>query len=244
MKRSKKKRDRKDYTTRGKWTEIMKHRYPIVVFGCGGMVRLEISIIFVRQRELGSSLHLLVELRQEIMVNIDLWWGQSWGCDKLKGRVADKLPGQPQEGFLKVVVGLGRDVVVLKVLLAVKDNLLGLHSAVLHVDLVAAENDWNVFADANNIAMPVRHILIGHSASYVEHDNRTLALNIVSITKPSKFFLTGGVPNFEYNLTVVGVESKRVNLYAHSCHVFLFKFTSAMTLYECGLSCCAITYQE
>ena len=41
---------------------------------------------------------------------------------------------QPEERLLKVVVGLGRDVVVLQVLLAVENNLLRLHLPVLSIE--------------------------------------------------------------------------------------------------------------
>jgi hypothetical protein len=56
-----------------------------------------------------------------------------------------------QEGLLKVVVGLGRDVVVLEILLPVEGDGLGLDFALLDINLVAAEDDWDVFADADEI---------------------------------------------------------------------------------------------
>jgi hypothetical protein len=65
--------------------------------------------------------------------------------------VADKLAGQPQEWLLEVVVGFGGDVVVLKVLLAVESDGLGLHLALLDVDLVSAKNDWDVLADTDQV---------------------------------------------------------------------------------------------
>lgn len=74
---------------------------------------MNIRIIFVRQRVLSSIFHLLVVRRQEFDVDSNLRGSQSWGCDKLEGGVTDKLPGQPQERFLKVVVRLGGNVVVL-----------------------------------------------------------------------------------------------------------------------------------
>ena len=93
------------------------------------------------------------------------------------------LPGQPKEGLLKVVVGLGRDVVVLEVLLAVEHDGLGLDLAVLDVDLVAAQHDGDVLADAHEVPVPVGHVLVGHPGSHVEHDDGALALkrNIVSL---------------------------------------------------------------
>ena len=66
--------------------------------------------------------------------------------------VADKLSRQPQEGFLEVVIGFGRDIVVLKVLLAMESDGLGLHFALFDVNFVATKNDWNLFADTDKVA--------------------------------------------------------------------------------------------
>ena len=65
--------------------------------------------------------------------------------------VADQLASEPQERLLEVVVRLGRDVVVLQVLLAVEGDGLGLDLALLDVDLVAAQDDRDVLADADEI---------------------------------------------------------------------------------------------
>lgn len=68
-----------------------------------------------------------------------------------QSRVANKLASQPEEGLLKVVVGLGRDIVVLEVLLAVEGNSLCLDLALLHVDLVTAKYDGNVLANTDQV---------------------------------------------------------------------------------------------
>jgi hypothetical protein len=68
-----------------------------------------------------------------------------------EGSIADELAGEPEEGLLEVVVGLGRDVVVLEVLFPVEGDGLGLHLALLDIDLVAAKNDGDVLADAGKI---------------------------------------------------------------------------------------------
>jgi hypothetical protein len=65
--------------------------------------------------------------------------------------VANQLASKPQEGLLEVVVGLGGDVVVLKVLLPVEGNSLGLDLSLLDVDLVTAQDNGDVFADADEI---------------------------------------------------------------------------------------------
>jgi hypothetical protein len=57
-----------------------------------------------------------------------------------------------QERLLEVVVGFGRNIVVLEILLAMESDGLGLDLALLYIDLVTAKNDWDVFADADEIA--------------------------------------------------------------------------------------------
>lgn len=94
-----------------------------------------------------------------------------------EGNIPDELAGQPQERLLKVVVGLGRDIVVLQVLLPVECDLLGLDLAILDVHLVSTEDDGNVHAYTNNISVPVGNILVCHAGSDVEHDDGALALD-------------------------------------------------------------------
>ena len=65
--------------------------------------------------------------------------------------VANEFPGEPKERLLKVVVGLGGDVVVLQVLLAVESDRLRLNFALLHVDLVAGKDDGNALADTDQV---------------------------------------------------------------------------------------------
>jgi hypothetical protein len=50
--------------------------------------------------------------------------GRKAGSSQEKGKadVPDKLPGEPEEGLLEVVVGLGRDLEVLQVLLSVEGD--------------------------------------------------------------------------------------------------------------------------
>lgn len=62
----------------------------------------------------------------------------------------------------------------LEILLPVEGDALGLDLAVLHINLVADEHHRDVFADANQVAMPVRHVLVRHAGGHVEHDDRAL----------------------------------------------------------------------
>jgi len=65
--------------------------------------------------------------------------------------VANELPRKPEERLLEVVVGFGGDVVVLEILLAVDGDRLGLDLALLHVDLVSAEDNGDVLADTDEV---------------------------------------------------------------------------------------------
>ena len=58
------------------------------------------------------------------------------------------VPGQPEEGLLKVVVWLGGDVVVLEVLFPVEDDALGLHLPVLDVHLISCTHETMRVADS------------------------------------------------------------------------------------------------
>lgn len=71
--------------------------------------------------------------------------------DSYQSLVANEFPGEPKERLLKVIIGLGRNVVVLQVLLAMEGDGLGLHLALLDVDLVTAQNDRDVLADTDEI---------------------------------------------------------------------------------------------
>lgn len=65
----------------------------------------------------------------------------------------------------------------LQVLLSVEGNLFGLHLAVLDVHLVPAQNDGDALAHADEVLVPVGHVLVGHSRSNIEHDDSSLSLD-------------------------------------------------------------------
>ena len=85
----------------------------------------------------------------------------------------------------------------LKVLLPVEDDGLCLDFSVLNVHLVSGQDDRNVFANSNQITMPVRHVLVGDARCDVEHDDGALALDVVPVTETTELLLTGCVPHVE-----------------------------------------------
>ena len=124
----------------------------------------------------------------------------------------NELLAEVQERTLELVVALGRDLVVLQVLLAVEGDLLGLDLAVLDVDLVAAQHDRDALAHAHEVLVPAGDVLVGDARRDVEHDDGAVALDVVTIAEAAELLLAGSVPHVEAHLTGVGVEAKRVHL--------------------------------
>ena len=54
----------------------------------------------------------------------------------------------------------------------------------------------NILAYANQIAMPVGHVLVGDARGHVKHEDGALSLDVVAVAKTSKLFLTSRVPHF------------------------------------------------
>lgn len=69
-----------------------------------------------------------------------------------QGGVSDKLPSEPEERLLEIIIRLGRNIVILEIFFAVEGDCLRLDLPLLNVDLVSTQNDRNVLAHANKIA--------------------------------------------------------------------------------------------
>lgn len=51
--------------------------------------------------------------------------------------------------------------------------------------------------------MPVGDVLVGDSGSNIEHDDTTLAVDVVTISQTAELLLTCGIPHVELDLTKV-----------------------------------------
>jgi hypothetical protein len=65
--------------------------------------------------------------------------------------VANELACQPEEGLLEVIIGLGRNIIVLQVLLSVEGDCLGLDLSLLDINLVSGEDDGDTLADTDQV---------------------------------------------------------------------------------------------
>merc|ERR1712087_571744 len=106
---------------------------------------------------------------------------------ELQLRLVGQAPSQPQKRFFEVVVAPRAEIVVLEIAFTVKLYVFGLDLPILHVDLVADEDDWNVLAHAADVSMPVWNILVGDAGRHVEHDDGALALDVIPVTQTAKF---------------------------------------------------------
>lgn len=76
-----------------------------------------------------------------------------------------------------MVVAFGGNIIVLKVLLPVESDLLSLDFPVFDINLVAYEDNRDVFTNSDQIFVPLGHILISDSGTDIEHDDATVATN-------------------------------------------------------------------
>lgn len=54
--------------------------------------------------------------------------------------------------------------------------------------------------------MPIRDIFVCDPRSDIEHDDTTLALNVITITETTELLLTSGIPHVKADSTEVGSE--------------------------------------
>jgi len=187
-------------------------------------------VVFLGKRNRLCHLQLSVVQGHKLMIDGDFSRSESRGSNELETRVANKLPSEPKEGFLEVVVGLGRDLEILKVLLSVESDGASLHFSLLDIDLVPAQHNGDVLAHSFKITVPVGHIFIRDSRRDVEHDDTTLALNVVSISETAELFLASGVPDVEANSAIIGRERQRMNFDTEGGDVLLLEFTRQVAL--------------
>ena len=65
--------------------------------------------------------------------------------------------------------------------------------------------------------MPVGNILVRDSRCDIKHDDATLALDIISISKTTELFLASRIPGVKADGAKVGGEGQRVHFDTKSC---------------------------
>lgn len=96
---------------------------------------------FIGKRSGGRLVELGLVLSHEVRVDLDFRRSERGRGNELEVRVADELAREPEERSLEVVVRLGRDLEVLKVLLAVERDSSRLDFSLLFADQVRQHKD-------------------------------------------------------------------------------------------------------
>jgi len=106
----------------------------------------------------------------------------------------------------------------------VESDGLGLDFALLDIDLVTTEDDWDVLTNTDEVTcgsillakdlrkvlklrcrptVPVGDVLVGDTRGYIEHDDTALTVDVVSVTKTTELLLSSSIPDIELDLTEV-----------------------------------------
>jgi hypothetical protein len=194
-------------------------------------------IIIVIRKRLISSLSKFGFMNL-LCCQVNVYFRRSKGrrLNKVNISVPSKLPGKIQERLLKIVVTLCRYLIVLQVLLPVEGDLLGLNLPVLHINLVSTKNNGNVLAHTAKISVPCRHILVCQASRYIKHDNSTLSMNVVTISKTTELLLTSSVPAVESDFTTVCEKVQWMDLYTNGGFILLLELPCEMSLDKGGFS--------
>jgi hypothetical protein len=91
------------------------------------------------------------------------------------------------------------------------------------------------------LTVPVGDILVSDAGGNIEHDDTTLAINVIPITETSKLLLSCGIPDIKFDFSQVlrdvskekgtlgnwtyCAEAKGVNLDTKGCNVLLLKLS-------------------
>ena len=89
----------------------------------------------------------------------------------------DKSSKKPDEWLFKLIVAFGGNIIILKILLSVESDLLGLDFSVLDIDLVSNQDNRNVLAHSDQVLVPLGHVLVSNSGAHIEHDNSAISTN-------------------------------------------------------------------
>jgi hypothetical protein len=196
----------------------------------------EVVVFAVRENLVLGLEQFLLHLLELVFGDGDFDGGEDGRLNKSQVSIVDHATEEPDEGLLELIIALGRDVIVLQVLLAMESDLLGFHFSVTHINFIAYKHNGDGFAHTGQILVPLGHVGVGDTGAHVEHDDTAVATDIVTIAESSEFLLTSGIPNVEYDVAVGGVEGHGVNLDTKSSDVALFEFSSQVTLDKGGLA--------
>lgn len=132
----------------------------------------------------------------------------------------------------------------LQILFPVENNSFCFDFSVFDIHFVTTQNNRDAFTNAYQVSMPVGDIFVSDAGRNVEHNYGALSLDIVSVSKSSKFFLTGCIPYVKSDRPTVCVEYEGMHFNAKRSYVSFLELSSQMSFDECGLASASVPNQD
>ena len=98
---------------------------------------------------------------------------------------------------MKALYVMSFNIQYLNILFSMKSYRLCFNFSLFDINFIATKNYGNCLAHTHNVFMPVYNILVRDTRCNIKHNDRALSLNVISVTKTTKFLLTSGVPDIE-----------------------------------------------
>ena len=95
----------------------------------------------------------------------------------------------------------------LQIFLSVENDRLRFNLSVLDINFVATQDNGNILTDSSEISVPLRDILISHSRCDIKHNDATLTLDVIAVTKTAKLLLSGSIPDIKTYWSKIRVEN-------------------------------------
>ena len=123
-------------------------------------------------------------------------------------------------------------------------DLFRLYLTILDFDLVPGKDDGDIFTYAGKIAMPIGDIFVCNARGDIEHDDGTLALDVIPITQSTEFLLSGSIPHVEFNGPAIGMEEEGMDFDSECRDIFLFELSRQVPFDEGGFADSSVTDED
>ena len=122
--------------------------------------------------------------------------------------------------------------------------LTGFNFSVFNISLISDQTYRNIRTNFGKVLIPFVNISIGISRGKIKHNDTTIGINIVALSKLSKFLLSSCVPNIKGNLSDIGVKDNVGNLGTFGWDVWFLEVTGVMSLGKGGLTNATISNKD
>ena len=114
----------------------------------------------------------------------------------------------------------------------------------LDVHFVSAQDNGDVLNDPDQVPVQVRNVLVRHARCDVKHNDATLSLNVVTVSKAAKLLLSSSIADIETDRSSVCIGDEGANFNTECSHVLLLELTRQEALYKRRLSSTAVSDQN